>query len=105
MNSPELIQKTIQECVTFARGAHGGAEAMRRILLPLYNPFRWHLDLTQLRRLDSKYADMALMLIREFVWGALHKEEIHLWISNGENAFGYFWDLEINESIYQHPKI
>lgn len=104
MNSQVQIQKSIQECVNFARGAHGGAEAMRRILLPLYNPFKWHLDMTQLRRLDKKYADMALALIHEFVWGALHHEEIHLWIPNGDAEFGYFWELEKNESIYQNPK-
>ena len=101
MNSPENIQNAIQDCVNFAKGMHGGAEAMRRILLPLYNPFRWHLDMTQLRRIDTKYAEMALMLIHEFTWGALHKEEIHLWIPTGEQDFGYFWDLEKNESIFQ----
>ena len=66
--------------------------------------FRWHLDLTKLRKVDSTYAEMALMLIREFVWGVLHDEEIHLWFPSGEKDFGYFWDMGKSESIYQAPK-
>lgn len=67
--------------------SHGGARVAAKLLLGMYNGTRFPFDLTELRCLDEKHLDMALVLLR---FDASPKKEVHEWLNQlyGRTDFG-----------------
>ncbi len=58
--------------------SHSAAHVAAQLLLGLYNGDRFPFDLTELRRLDATYLDMALQLLR---LDANHQMKVHQWLN------------------------
>lgn len=96
----EENREAVAKCVGVAQGDTGGASAMRKILLSMYNAAKWPLDVSEFRRLDSDNSRVAHMLLTRFMSNKLGAE-IHTFIPNGESIFGGFWDTEEHDAMYR----
>ena len=70
-----------------SEGDHGGARVAARLLLGLYNGYRFAFDLTDLRLLDGANLKRALALLE---FDATPRMEVHEWLNRlyGRTDFG-----------------
>lgn len=80
----------LQRLVGVAERDTGQARSVRRLLLALYNPFEWPLDMRTLRALDHELQMDALDAIQLDWCGA----EIHTYLAEGDEIFKRLWEAE-----------
>jgi hypothetical protein len=78
-------QPALQRLVNIAQNDTGQAVTVRRLLLGLYNGYRFPFDLTRLRGLDSALYDDCMAVIAMDARAPL--KEIHEYIQNGSALF------------------
>jgi hypothetical protein len=83
-------KKSVEALLEIAQMGTGGSGVAAQVLLSAYNGDHFHLDVTDLGRLDSKNMLHALQVL----WGRNHNPwiEPHKVIENGDAVFCALWD-------------
>lgn len=81
----------LEHLIHVAQGHSGQSHHLRRLLLGLYNGYRWPFEMQRLRGLDPDLQDAALAVI----WMATYSgHEIHTFIEGGDALLKRFWEIE-----------
>lgn len=85
------FQPSLERLYDVARQMSGQSHHARRILLAIYNPDEWPLEISRLRALDHDLQLDALSVIRWFVFS---DRELHHFIMDGAAKMNQIWELE-----------
>lgn len=77
-------EEALRRLLPIAQGDTGQGERVARILLGLYNGYRFPLDLTNLRSLDYEILEDCLSVMR---MDANTYQEVHCYFDNGSEVF------------------
>lgn len=77
-------EDALRRLLPIAQGNTGQSERVARILLGLYNGYRFPLDLTNLRSLDYEIMEDVLVVLR---MDANCYQEVHRYFENGSKVF------------------
>ncbi|WP_163559737.1 hypothetical protein [Halomonas sp. NO4] len=81
----------LEPLVRVAQGHSGQSHHLRRLLLGLYNGYRWPFEMQRLRGLDADLQADALAVIRMATYSG---HEIHTFIEGGDTLLKRFWEIE-----------
>ncbi|TDB02090.1 DUF7673 family protein [Halomonas marinisediminis] len=74
-----------------AQGHSGQSHHLRRLLLGLYNGYRWPFEMQRLRGLDVDLQEAALAVIQMATYSG---HEIHTFVEDGDALLKCFWEIE-----------
>jgi hypothetical protein len=81
----------LENLLHVAEGHSGQSHHLRRLLLALYNGYRWPFEMQRLRALDADLQADALRVIEMATYSG---HEIHVFIQGGDELMKRFWDIE-----------
>lgn len=81
----------LEYLIRVAEGHSGQSHHLRRLLLGLYNGYRWPFEMQRLRALDADLQVAALAVIQMATYSG---HEIHTFIEGGDALLKRFWEIE-----------
>lgn len=81
----------LEHLIRVAEGHSGQSHHLRRLLLGLYNGYRWPFEMQRLRALDADLQAEALAVIKMATYSG---HEIHNFIEGGDALLKRFWEME-----------
>ncbi|ERS92020.1 DUF7673 family protein [Halomonas sp. PBN3] len=82
---------SLEHLICVAQGHSGQSHHLRRLLLALYNGYRWPFEMQRLRGLDASLQADALAVIQMATYSG---HEIHTFIEGGDALLTRFWEIE-----------
>ncbi|MBF7052247.1 hypothetical protein IOC61_02820 [Halomonas sp. KAO] len=81
----------LEHLIHAAQGHSGQSHHLRRLLLGLYNGYRWPFEMQRLRGLDVDLQEAALAVIQMATYSG---HEIHTFVEDGDALLKRFWEIE-----------
>lgn len=81
----------LEHLIHVAQGHSGQSHHLRRLLLGLYNGYRWPFEMQRLRGLDVDLQEAALAVIQMATYSG---HEIHTFVEGGDALLKRFWEIE-----------
>lgn len=81
----------LEHLIHVAQGHSGQSHHLRRLLLGLYNGYRWPFEMQRLRGLDMDLQEAALAVIQMATYSG---HEIHTFVEDGDALLKRFWEIE-----------
>jgi hypothetical protein len=81
----------LEHLIRIAEGHSGQSHHLRRLLLGLFNGYRWPFEMQRLRALDADLQADALRVIELATYSG---HEIHVFIQGGGELMKRFWKIE-----------
>lgn len=83
--------QALENLLCVADGHSGQSHHLRRLLLALYNGYRWPFEMQRLRALDADLQADALKVIEMATYSG---HDIHAFIQGGDALLKHFWEIE-----------